>query len=323
MGNPVAFDASAEERDTRGFISITTRRPVCGIDGKLDVGAAGLDADLADDGERGVAHHLIFLVGERHRRRDRDRVAGVHAHRVEILDRADDHALVLVVAHDLHLVFLPAEQALLDEHLVHGRKFEAVGDDLLEFLAVVGDAAAGAAEREARPDDERAKCRCTRPPARASSMRMHGPRLGDIEADLDHALLEELAVLALVDRVGLRADHLDAVFLEDARLVQLHRKIERGLAAQGRQQRGRPFLRDDFFQNLDRQRLDVGDIGKLRIRHDRGRIGVHQNDPVTFLAQRLAGLGAGIVKFAGLADDNGAGADDQDGLLGRCVWAWA
>ena len=30
MGNPVAFEASADERDTRGFISITSRRPVAG-----------------------------------------------------------------------------------------------------------------------------------------------------------------------------------------------------------------------------------------------------------------------------------------------------
>ena len=30
MGKPVALDANAEERDTRGFISITTIRPVSG-----------------------------------------------------------------------------------------------------------------------------------------------------------------------------------------------------------------------------------------------------------------------------------------------------
>ncbi len=30
MGKPVALEASAEERDTRGFISITTIRPVAG-----------------------------------------------------------------------------------------------------------------------------------------------------------------------------------------------------------------------------------------------------------------------------------------------------
>src|SRR5690606_41826434 len=31
MGKPVALDASAEERDTRGFISMTTRRPSLGL----------------------------------------------------------------------------------------------------------------------------------------------------------------------------------------------------------------------------------------------------------------------------------------------------
>jgi hypothetical protein len=30
IGKPVAFEASAEERDTRGFISMTTSRPVSG-----------------------------------------------------------------------------------------------------------------------------------------------------------------------------------------------------------------------------------------------------------------------------------------------------
>jgi len=30
MGKPVALEASADERDTRGFISMTSTRPVCG-----------------------------------------------------------------------------------------------------------------------------------------------------------------------------------------------------------------------------------------------------------------------------------------------------
>ena len=64
------------------------------IDGELHVGAAGLDADLAQHRDRGVAHDLVFLVGERQRRRHRDRIAGVHAHRIEVLDRADDDAIV-------------------------------------------------------------------------------------------------------------------------------------------------------------------------------------------------------------------------------------
>ncbi len=56
------------------------------VDGELDVGAARLDSDPADAGEGGIPHALVFLVREGLRRGHRDRVAGVNAHRVEVLD---------------------------------------------------------------------------------------------------------------------------------------------------------------------------------------------------------------------------------------------
>ncbi len=77
----------------------------------------------------------------------------MHAHRIDILDGADDDAVVVLVADDLHLVFLPAEHRLLDQHLASGRGVEPALDDLEELLAVIGDAAAGAAEREGGADD--------------------------------------------------------------------------------------------------------------------------------------------------------------------------
>ena len=84
------------------------------VDRELDVRAAGLDADPADDPARRVAHPLVFLVGERQDRRDGDAVAGVHAHRIDVLDRADDDEVVGDVAHHLELEFLPADHRLLD-----------------------------------------------------------------------------------------------------------------------------------------------------------------------------------------------------------------
>jgi len=72
--------------------------------------------------------------------------------------------------------------------------------------------------------------------------------------------------------------------------------------------------RDDLFDGFGSDRLDIGAVGKLRVGHDGGRVGVDEDNAVAFFLEGLASLGAGIVEFAGLADDDRAGADDQDGV---------
>jgi len=91
------------------------------VDGELHVRTASVHADLAQAAQRAVAHHLIFAVGQGLRRSHRDGIAGMHAHRVEVLDRADDDGVVGQVAHHFELEFFPAQRALFDEHFVHGR----------------------------------------------------------------------------------------------------------------------------------------------------------------------------------------------------------
>ena len=311
MGKPVAFEASAEERETRGFISMTIMRPVLGSVANWMFEPPVSTPISRMHGERGVAHDLVFAVGQGLDRRHGDRVAGVDAHGVEVFDRADDHAVVVAVAHDLHFEFLPAEQGFLDEDFGNGREVEAAGDDFLEFLAVVGDAAALAAEGEGGADDER----------EAADFlgdflgflhRVGGAGARQVEADLEHGVLEELAVLALFDGFGFGADHADAVFVEHAGLVERHRGVEGGLAAEGGEQGVGLLADDDFFDHFRRDRLDVGAVGELRVGHDGGRVGVDQDDLVAFLLERLAGLDAGVVEFTALADDDGAGADDEN-----------
>ena len=134
MGKPVALEASAEERrDPR--VHLDDHQLVgLGREGELDVGAARLHPDGPDDGERGVAQALVLDVGEGLLGRHGDGVAGVHAHRVDVLDGADDDHVVLEVAHDLELELLPADDALLEQHLVGGRGVEAGLDDAVELL---------------------------------------------------------------------------------------------------------------------------------------------------------------------------------------------
>src|SRR5688572_4945155 len=122
---------------------------------ELDVAAAGFDADLADDGDRRVAHLLILDVAQRLHRCDRDRVTGVYAHRIDVLDRADDDDVVGTIADHFELELLPADHAAVDEHLANRRLVDAATHGGLELVRVVRDATTGATERERRPDDRR------------------------------------------------------------------------------------------------------------------------------------------------------------------------
>jgi hypothetical protein len=123
-----------------------------------------------------------------------------------------------------------------------------------------------------------------------------------------------LAVLGHLDRAGVGADQLDAVLVEDARAVEVHGDVERGLAPHRRQDRVDVLALDDLLDPLGRDRLDVGPVREIRVRHDRRRIGVHQDDPVPLLLERANGLGAGIVELAGLADDDRPRPQDENGF---------
>ncbi len=134
------------------------------------------------------------------------------------------------------------------------------------------------------------------------------------EADSAADVLEKQPIFGDFDRAQRRTDELHAVFFEDAAFGELDGEIQARLAADGGQQGIGTLRRDDGFEIFLRERLDVGAIGDFGVRHDRRRIRIDEDDFVAFRAQGLAGLRAGVVEFAGLADDDRAGADDQDFL---------
>ena len=188
---------------------------------------------------------------------------------------------------------------LLEEHLLDRAHLEGRVDAGAKLLIVVGDAAAGAAEREGRAHDDReARARGTGLPVAFVG---DDDRAGEVDADLLHALLEQLAVLGLADGLQTRADDLDAVALQDAPLGGGHGEVERGLAAQGGQDGLGRFALDDLLEVFRGQRLDVGAVGELGVGHDRGRVGVDQADLVALFAQGLDALRAGVVELAALA----------------------
>ena len=211
-----------------------------------------------------------------------------------------------------------------------GREVEAAGEDFHELFAVVGDAAAGAAEGEAGADDDGEAELAGEVEAVAEVVDERGA--GDVEADADHRVFEEEAVFGLLDGFELGADELDVVAVEDAGVGELDGEVEGGLAADGGQEGELAgggiggehfgFEADDFLDVLVGEGLDVGAVGELGVGHDGGRVRVDEDDLVALLLEGFAGLGAGVVELGGLADDDRAGADDQDFVDVISAWHW-
>ena len=277
--------------------------------GELDVAAARVDAHAADDGDADVTQLLVFAIGQGEAGGHGDGVTGVHADRVDVLDRADDHDVVVAVAHQFELEFLPAFDALLQQHLVGRRVMQAGAGDAVQLLLVVRDTGAEASHGEARAHHQRVSEFGGDGVHFLHGVGNFGAR--GFGASLVDDLLEQLAVLAAVDGVKGGADQLDVVLLEHTGLAERHRSVQRGLATQGGQQGVGAFLGDDLLKDGRGDRLDVGGVGHLRVGHDRGRVGVHEDDADALFAQHAARLGAGVVELGRLPDHDRAGADDH------------
>ena len=192
---------------------------------------------------------------------------------------------------------------------------------LVKFFPVIGDAATSAAEGEGGPDDKREAADLLGDLARFLEI-VGGAADRHVQADGEHQILEHLAIFAALDSFGIRADHLDAILVEGAAAEQGHGRVESGLATEGGQQdelavgldalHFLDFPRDDLLDALGGDGFEVGAVGKLGIGHDGGRIGVHQDDAEALFPKRFARLGARIIEFARLPDNDRAGADYED-----------
>ena len=280
------------------------------VDGELDVRPARVDADLPDDPDGGIAHGLVLLVRQGLRRSDGDRITRVHSHGIEVLDGADDHDIVVQVAHHLELELLPAENGLLYQDLRDRTQIKAPPDDALEFLRVVRNPAARSAQGVGGPNDGRVAQAVDQ--SRGLSDGVDEMPGGHLQPRLVHRLLEQLPILRRADRLETGPDQLHAVLFEHSGFGQLHRPVQRRLSAHGGQEGIRSLELDDLGAGLGRDGFHVGSLRRLRVGHDRGGVAVDEDDLVALLAQGLAGLRAGVVELTGLADDDRTGTDEHD-----------
>ena len=87
--------------------------------------------------------------------RGTERVAGMHAYRIHVLDEADrDHVVVLVPDH-FQFQFFPAQDGFFHQHLADDTGLQAPGADGFQFFFIVNQAAAGAAHGIGRAQHHR------------------------------------------------------------------------------------------------------------------------------------------------------------------------
>ena len=201
------------------------------VDRPLHVRATRLYPDLAQDGDAAVAHDLIFLVGQRQSRGHSDAVAGMDAHRVDVLDRADDDGVVRFVTNHLHLEFLPSKQRLVDQNLRDGRGLKPRLHDRFIVVAVIGHTAPGAAKGIGGADDRwqadvfdgaERFCHARRDVilARRQFRGRDDRGLRVFQTDAVHRLAEQLAIFCHFYGFALGPDKLNLVLVQYAHVGQ-------------------------------------------------------------------------------------------------------
>ena len=278
------------------------------IQGKLHVASAPY-LQCPDNAQSTVPEHVVFPVGEGLGWRHHHGVSRVDPHRVQVFHIADGDGGIVSVPHHFVFDLLIALDALFHQDLMHGRLAEGMFHPLLHLLIVVGKSAAGASQSEGRTQDH----------GITDLLRRLEPFLhGGGDAGGYHRFpqfltqfLEQFPVLCPPDAGGVGAQHLDLALLQHALFLQLHGQVQSRLSSQPGDDGIRAFIAADPCQILQGQGLHIHFVRDGVIGHDGGGVGVCQDHFVSFLLQRQARLGAGVIEFRRLSDDDGAGADDQ------------
>ena len=199
------------------------------VNGELDVAAASIDAHATNDGDADITKLLILAIGQSEHRRHGNGIAGVHTDRIHVLNRADDHDVVFLVAHQLEFVFLPAFDAFFNQHLVGWGIMDACACDAVQFLFVVRDAGTKTTHGEARSHNQWIA-------ELLSDLIDLFEGMSDVgtcgfSTSLINDLLEELTVLTTVDGFKGSANQLDVVLLEHTGLTQRHGCVQCSLTA--------------------------------------------------------------------------------------------
>ena len=242
---------------------------------KLHIAPSG-NLQFVNNLEGGGSKHLILLVAQGLGRRYHDTVPGMHTHRVNILHITYGDAVAHAVPHNLILDFFPARDTALHQHLSYAGQTQPVLQNLLQLRLVMSNAAAGAAQSVRRTKHHGIADGVSKRNAVLHTLYHQGRRTG--LTDALHQILKLLASLRVADGLGSGSQQCYIVRLQETGLLQLHSQIQPRLSSQRGKNAVGLLLLNNLLQHPDSQRLHIHLVRNILVRHDRCRIGVHQND---------------------------------------------
>ena len=228
----------------------------------------------------------------------------MHTHWVNIFYGANDDTVVIFIADNLHFVFLPSQHRLFNQNFVDWGCVQCFADNSFKFDFVIGNTTACSAHCKRWAHN----CRELNIVKRIEGVlkRVASHRAGTFQTQFIHTITKFLAVFGTINHIGFCSDHLYTQFLKYASFPECKGGVESRLPPHGREEGVWAFFFQYFCNCFRRDGFNIGCIRHVRIGHDGGRIGIHKNDPVSFLAEGFAGLCTGIIKFTGLPNNDGA-----------------
>ena len=278
----------------------------------MNVAPASVHTNPPDDVDTDIAKTLVFPVGQCESRRHGDRIAGVNADRVDVFDRAHHHHVVGVVTHELEFVLFPAQDGLFQQHFMGWRLVKTITHHSNEVVFGVGKTGTEPTHGEGGADNQRITQFFRIFHSLIDACRDEARR--NICSRGNHQVFELLTIFPALNRLKRGSNEFDPVLVKNPLFVQRNSRIERRLSSQGGKDCVGAFLLNDGFDHIRLNGFDVGSVRKTGVRHDGGRVGVHQHHPDTLLLENPAGLGPGIVKLRCLPDDNRARPDDEHSI---------
>ena len=276
--------------------------------GKLHVCAAN-DAYLFHNTIGLILQTLLHLFRNRQHRCGTERVTCMHTQRINIFNKANGNHVALSITDNFQLQFFPAQNRFFHQDLPHKAGLQTTGAHCLEFIHIIHKAAASTTHGIGRTQNDRISQLIGN--GKSLFHRCGNFTAGHFDAQFLHGLLKFHAILATLDSIHLYPNDLHIVFFQHAGLSQLRAQVETRLTAQIGKKSVRALFFNDLGKTLYIQRLNIGHVSRFRVGHDRGRIGVYQHYFIPKILQGLARLCSRIIEFTGLADNDGAGTNNQ------------